>query len=144
MSQDTSKSEEALLHFCENVDFDILVFVQCTSPLVDYRKINKGIEMIKNNNFDSVFSVTEEHWLPRWTPDLCPIDWNPSDRPRRQDKPQTFVENGSFYITTKKQLLNSGVRLGGSLGYVKIPLFESFQVDSDEDLELIERIVKTL
>ena len=61
---DISKSEDALLHFANNVDFDILVFIQPTSPLLKPKYINEGIKMI--DQYDSVFSVYKEHWLPRW------------------------------------------------------------------------------
>ena len=43
LATDTSQSEDALLHFADNVDFDILVFIQPTSPLLEYKYINKGI-----------------------------------------------------------------------------------------------------
>src|SRR3989344_5617619 len=33
MATSKAKSEEALLHFAEQVDFDVLVFLQCTSAL---------------------------------------------------------------------------------------------------------------
>ena len=68
---DESPSEEALLHFAENVDFDILVFIQPTSPLLRPSYINEGLEKMKDH--DSVFSVYEEHWLPRWDLQLNPI-----------------------------------------------------------------------
>ena len=68
---DISKSEDALLHFANNVDFDILVFIQPTSPLLKPKYINEGIKMI--DQYDSVFSVYKEHWLPRWSKDIKPI-----------------------------------------------------------------------
>ena len=61
---DESPSEDALLHFAENIDFDVLVFIQPTSPLLRPSYINEGLEKIKE--YDSVFSVYKEHWLPRW------------------------------------------------------------------------------
>jgi len=56
-SDDNATSESALLHFAENVDFDILVFIQCTSPLIEFNDINRGVEKMKK--FESVLSVTE-------------------------------------------------------------------------------------
>ena len=43
---DQSKSEESLI-LSKNVDFDILVFIQPTSPLILYSDINEGLEMMK-------------------------------------------------------------------------------------------------
>ncbi len=138
ISTDTSQSEEALLHFAENNTFDIIVFIQPTSPLIKVEDINKGLEMM--NKYDSVFSVTKEHWIPRWTLDVKPLDWKPKHRPMRQDKSETFIENGAFYITTRKQLLDSKLRYSGKIGVVEMPLSRSFQIDTMEDLELIRSL----
>jgi CMP-N-acetylneuraminic acid synthetase len=137
---DISKSEDALLHFANNVDFDILVFIQPTSPLLKPKYINEGIKMI--DQYDSVFSVYKEHWLPRWSKDIKPVNWDVNNRPRRQDKNEQYVENGAFYITTKKNLIKSNLRYSGNIGIVEMPFEESFQIDSKNDLKLIQNIIK--
>ena len=140
ISGDKSKSDEALVHFAENVDFDILVFIQPTSPLIELTDINAGLFKIKN--CDSVFSVFEEHWLPRWTLKLNPIDWDIDKRPMRQDIEPDYVENGAFYITTRTQLEKTGCRYGGKMDIVKMPNYRSFQVDNEDDIILIENLLK--
>jgi CMP-N,N'-diacetyllegionaminic acid synthase len=140
ISGDNSKSDEALVHFAENVDFDILVFIQPTSPLLKSSDINKGLQKMQNH--DSVFSVTKEHWIPRWNKNGQPINWDINNRPMRQDASETYVENGAFYITTKEQLLNSKLRYGGSIGMVEMPLHRSFQIDTYDDLELMTRLIE--
>ena len=45
-----------------------------------------------------------------------------------------------FYISSKKQLLKNKLRYGGRIGVVKIPSYDSFQIDSKEDLELVKRL----
>ena len=139
LATDTSKSEDALVHFANNVDFDILVFIQPTSPLLSETYINDGIKMM--DEYDSVFSAYREHWIPRWTLDSKPIDWDIDDRPRRQDVDESYVENGSFYITTKENLLRSNLRYSGKIGVVEMPFGESFQIDTMEDLNLIKKII---
>lgn len=140
ISGDNSKSDEALIHFTENVDFDILVFIQPTSPLLKSSDINKGLK--KMNDHDSVFSVTKEHWIPRWSENCEPINWEINDRPMRQDIEETFIENGAFYITTKNQLLKSKLRYGGRIGMIEMPLHRSFQIDTYDDLKMIKKILK--
>ena len=139
LATDTSKSEDALVHFANNVDFDILVFIQPTSPLLSETYINDGIKMM--DEYDSVFSAYREHWIPRWTLDSKPIDWDIYDRPRRQDVDESYVENGSFYITTKENLLRSNLRYSGKIGVVEMPWGESFQIDTMEDLNFIKKII---
>jgi len=138
-AKDSSPSEDALLHFAENSEFDILVFIQPTSPLLKPSQINEGIEMM--NEYDSVFSAYKEHWVPRWNLDGTPQNFNNNKRTRRQDHNEVYVENGAFYITTKERLLNSKVRVSGKIGVYEMPLEDSFQVDSWDDLKLIERLI---
>jgi len=141
MAQDASKCEEALLHFAKNIDFDLLVYIQTTSPLVTKEDINKGIAMMQTGHYDSIFSVCKEHWIPRWTLDVKPIDWNTKHRPRRQTIEPKYVENGAFYITTKKNLLDSGLRYSGNIGVVEMPFSRSLQVDTMDELSVIEALL---
>lgn len=141
ISQDHSQSEEALLHFCEHVDFDVLVFLQPTSPLVDSSHVNSGIYMMAD--YDSVFSVYREHWVPRWTVDepIAPVDWDIENRPMRQQKEERFVENGAFYITRRSSLLESRLRYSGKIGFVEMPFCRSFQIDTEDDFLLVEGLL---
>ena len=141
LSGDYSKSEEALDHFSDNIDYDILIFIQPTSPLLNAHDINHGLESIKSNQYDSVFSVYKEHWIPRWTQKIVPVNWDIDDRPMRQEKESQFVENGAFYITTKEQFSQSKRRYGGRIGIVEMPNYRSFQIDSMDDLKLIEKLL---
>ena len=88
---------------------------------------------------DSVFSVYEEHWLPRWDLQLNPIGFDISSRPRRQDRESVYVENGAFYITTKDKLLESKTRISGNIGIVKMKMQDSFQIDTEDDFSLVEK-----
>ena len=146
LCNDIIMPDSSLVHFANNVDFDILVFIQPTSPLLSSSDINKGILMM--NNYDSVFSVYKEHWLPRWskknilgTDVSIPINWDMNNRPRRQDMEENYVENGAFYITTKKHLLKSKLRYSGNIGMVEMPLSKSYQLDSKDDLDILKKLL---
>ena len=142
ISGDFSKSEEALLHFSKQTDFDILVFIQPTSPLLKAEDINKGIELLLNDNScNSVFSVYKQHWLPRWSLDIKPISWDVNNRPTRQEVNEEYIENGAFYITKKADLLNSKLRYSGKKKVVVMPYLRSFQIDTLDDLNLIEGLL---
>ena len=55
MATDSSKSEEALIHFAKNNIFDIIVFIQPTSPLLTSIDIDGGLNLI--SKYNSVFLV---------------------------------------------------------------------------------------
>lgn len=139
ISGDKSKSEDAILHFAETISFDILVFIQPTSPLLLSEDINKGIEMM--DKYDSVFSAYKEHWIPRWSMEVKPDAWEITSRPMRQDREEKWVENGAIYITTKKQLQESKLRYSGNIGVLEMPLIRSFQIDNYEDVGLIQKLI---
>ena len=139
ISGDRSPSEHALLHFADNVEFDQLVFIQPTSPLLSPSYVNEGLNKMKN--YDSVFSVCREHWLPKWSMDIKPLNFNNEKRPRRQDRPDTYTENGAFYITTRDALLKSRTRVSGKIGVVEMSPYESFQIDTWEDLNFVEKMI---
>tara|TARA_Y100000768_G_scaffold1265_1_gene1005 strand:+ start:2464 stop:3102 length:639 start_codon:yes stop_codon:yes gene_type:complete len=141
LANDIIMPDPTLLYFASKIDFDVLVFIQPTSPMIKKEYINSGIDMILKKNYDSVFTVTEEHWLPRWNQNVEPIDWKITERPRRQDMPIDFIENGMMYIIKRDILLESKLRYGGKMGFIKIPLIDSFQLDSNDDLELLKKIL---
>ena len=139
LARDNSKSEESIIHFSKRVNFDQLVFIQPTSPLVTFDDINKGLKMM--NKYDSVFSAYSEHWLPRWSKSHNTISWDIHDRPMRQDIDECYVENGAFYITTKDNLSKTGLRYSGKIGIYEMPFSRSFQLDNMDDLLIIEKIL---
>ena len=143
LASDYSESEEALLHFSDKVSFDLLVFIQPTSPLILSNDIDVGLDMMTNQieKYDSVFSAYKEHWLPRWSEKKTPINWDTQNRPMRQDVDEVYVENGAFYITTKAALHKSHLRYSGNIGIVEMPFSRSFQIDTPDDLSLIKRLI---
>lgn len=139
LSTDLCKSDLALLHFAENINFDILVFLQPTSPLISYNDINEGL--LKMNNYDSIFTAYKKHWIPEWSSKLEPLGWNIHNRPMRQEVDYTYVENGAMYITSRSNLLKNKLRYGNKIGVQEMPSDRSLQIDTIEDFELIENII---
>ena len=137
LSRDTSPSEDTLLHFAYNNDFDIIVFLQATSPLITHGDINKGIALMKN--FDSVITVCELNQFV-WFNNKPSYDIN--KRKRRQDFPQNYIETGSMFITTKKKLLKTRNRISGKIGFLILPKIRSFDIDTYDDLELVSHLIK--
>ena len=146
LATDTASSEGALLHFAENVDFDRLVFVQPTSPLLTSGHINDGLDTMKRENLDSIFSSVKHHWIPPWRLEskswMPARSWDINNRPRRQDfLILTHLENGAFYITSRELLLKNKIRVSGKVGIYEMYPSESFQVDTYDDLIIIKALI---
>ena len=145
LANDIIMPDDSLIHFADNEDFDILVFIQPTSPMIKKEYIDGAISMLLTDGYDSIFTAHKYHWLPEW---LCvantctSVGWDVNARPRRQDIGQNiYIENGMFYITTRESLLETKLRYGGRIGMFEIPLLDSFQVDTQEDLDLIRKLI---
>ena len=137
LAQDTSSSEEALLHFAEHVPFDRLVFIQATSPLILPEDIDQAVGLL--DEYDSVLSVapfTQFVWI-----DGQP-NYDLANRKRRQDSSPAYLETGSLFATSREALLKSRNRLSGRIGYCIVPKLRSFDVDSEEDLAVVRELVR--
>ena len=72
---------------------------------------------------------------------LNSLNFDNDKRPRRQDRLETYVENGAFYITTRECLLESKLRYSGKTGILEMSQEKSFQIDTYNDLELIKKLI---
>ena len=151
LANDTASSESALMHVLENLRQkenyipDLIVFLQATSPFRIAQDIDGAVELLGCKKYDSVFSAYSEHFIGRWQQDKhgCarPLNFDPASRPRRQDRAVEYVENGSIYIFRPSILFETGARMGGRTGIYLMPLKRSFQIDSTEDLELLNKVM---
>lgn len=149
LSDDTASSESALLHVLDTLEKkegyvpDLVVFLQCTSPVRMEGDIDRAIETLKNNKLDSLFSACRnDKFIWRMGPSgPMSLNYDYKNRKREQDVPLEYRENGSIYVFSPKLLRDHNNRLGGRIGVHEMDFWSSFQVDTVEDLELIEWIL---
>lgn len=140
---DTASTEYAMLEFTKKINhnYDLLMLLQATSPLTTRHDINNAIDMLLNNNYDSILSVVENKRFI-WDENGAPLNYDYNQRPRRQDFKGALVENGAIYLTTKEQFEKSGVRIGGKIGLLKMREDTLYEIDEPEDWEIIEKLLK--
>lgn len=127
----------------ENYVPDIIVILSVTSPLRTVSHIDNAIQLLLNRNLDSVVSGFMIHtflWEIQHNNLIKPINYNPLKRPNRQSMNHQFFENGSFFITTNNAFKNSNCRISGKIGYYKMPLELSYNIDTTDDLKDAEAI----
>ena len=76
-----------------------------------------------------------------WNDNFKPLNYDPSNRPRRQDFDGFAVENGAFYITKKEIIEKLETRLAGNIGFYEMAVEDSFEIDNELDLEIIKSIM---
>lgn len=146
LATDTASTESVLLHFAREVACDIIVLLQCTSPLTVPADIDGAINLFIEKNYDSVLSVCLDQggFLCGgfiWDEEGKPVNYELGNRPRRQEKKRYYRENGAIYVMSRTGLLRNENRLFGRIGMYVMPRSRSFEIDEPEDFELLERIL---
>lgn len=136
LATDQSASEDALIHFSQNVDFEKLIFLQATCPQTTSEDINMCIKLL--DEFDSVLTVAELH-QNIWSNFKPMYDIN--DRKRRQDKDSLYLETGAIFGTHRSHLIKTRNRLSGNIGFHLVPKYRSFDIDTFEDLAIVEKLI---
>ncbi len=141
---DDASTESAMLEFAELHNFKNIILIQATSPLLTSQDLESAIKIYENNIADSLLSVVEQKrfiWNKSSDFFVKPLNYNPLSRPRRQDFKGYLVENGAFYITHKKLLLNTQCRISGNIAYYKMPEETYYEIDEPADWEIIEKLL---
>lgn len=141
---DTASTEFAMLEFAEKYDFQNIVLIQATSPLLTAEDLNRGFEKFLSDNTDSVLSVVRQkrfNWQINDEGLGVPINYDVFHRPRRQEFSGYLVENGAFYITSKFRLLETQNRLSGHIKVVEMPEDTYYEIDEPSDWEIIEALL---
>ncbi|MFG6382763.1 MAG: acylneuraminate cytidylyltransferase [Lachnospiraceae bacterium] len=144
-ASDTASTESAMLEFAENYNFDNIVLIQATSPLLSSADLEKGFEIFAEEDTDGVISVVSNkrfHWDYKEDGTVQPMNYDMFARPRRQEFDGCFTENGAFYITSKTRLLESKNRLSGRIKASEMCEDSFFEIDEPSDWVIIEALMK--
>ncbi len=144
-ASDTASTESAMLEFAGKYDFDKIVLIQATSPLLTGADLDRGFEAFNREGTDSVLSVVRQYRF-NWENDengfAHPVNYDVFCRPRRQEFSGYLVENGAFYITSKEELLKSQNRVSGNIRAVEMNGDAFFEIDEPQDWIIIEALMK--
>jgi CMP-N,N'-diacetyllegionaminic acid synthase len=150
LSSDTSTTESAWKHALNIIEektgsVDIVIGLQPTSPIRESNDIEQAIKIFKKSKSDSLFSATEIGDFYIWQKKrqkLISLNYDYENRGRRQDYTKQFAENGSFYIFKPQILKKFNNRLGGKIEISLMDFWKSFEIDSFEDIDLCETLMK--
>lgn len=150
ISGDAVSSEAALLHGLgvlreKGVSPDILVFLQCTSPLTTPEAIDRVVAGLDDPRFAMALSVAEDHGF-LWGLDAEGRGYglnHDATRPRvlRQELSPQFRETGAVYAMRTLPFFEKGDRFCGAVKPVPLDL-PVVEVDSLDDLRLVEALLQ--
>lgn len=144
-ASDVASTEYAMLEFAGQYDFDNIVLIQATSPLLQSQDLDRGFEAFNEIGTDSVLSVVRQRrfqWECEEDGFVHSINYDIFNRPRRQEFDGYLVENGAFYISSKIGLIKSKNRISGKIKAVEMDADTFFEVDELGDWEIIENLMK--
>lgn len=144
-ASDTASTESAMLEYLEsdrNIDKNsIFILVQATSPLTVTKNFEEALSEYTEKKFDSMLTcVRNKRFF--WNVDGTSKNYNYNKRPRRQDFPGELMENGAFYISRVKNILESKNRLSGKIGIYEMPEYTSVEIDEEDDWILVESLMR--
>lgn len=144
-ASDTASTEFAMLEFAAKYEFENIVLIQATSPLLSEDDLKRGFELYREKETDSVLSVVRQKRF-NWEVDECgnakALNYDYFHRPRRQEFDGYCVENGAFYITSRTRLLETGNRISGNVKACEMSEDTFFEIDEPDDWLIIEKMLE--
>lgn len=144
-ASDTASTEFVMLEFANNYDFNNIVLIQATSPLLQSKDLDSGFETFLTEGTDSVISVVRQkrfHWENDEKGYAHPTNYDVYHRPRRQEFNGCLVENGAFYISSKEALIKSKNRISGNIKAVEMNEDTFWEIDEPSDWVIIEALME--
>jgi len=149
MGSDSSEVDPLLIWTINEIEkseaVDIVVLLYPTAPLRDVSAIARAINMVANEDYDSVLSLYRDStYLWKTDGDTAqPTNYIPAKRaPRQLEGWNQWAENKALYVMKRDLLINTECRLGGKIGFVEMSKNESIDVDEPDDLELCRAIMR--
>lgn len=138
LDQDTTKINEVLYCFANEVPADIYVMTHTTAPFIKKESIEKGLEAVKSGEYDSSFAAKKlQDFL--WE-DGKPVNYQLDNIPRTQDLPVLHEETSGFYIYKKDVMIDLHRRIGEKPFIVEVGEIEGIDIDEMEDFIMADAI----
>jgi len=141
-ARDNSSTEDVIEHFLQ-IDSIVnnIILLQATSPLTSSNDIKEAINLYKTNTNKSLISVAESHQF-LWDKSGRPTNYDPRNRPRRQDWDGYYVENGAIYIFSRNQFLKHKSRCSGECTLYKMNTKSMFEIDNEDDFQVVSALLQ--
>ena len=138
LDQDSTKMNEVLSDFANDVDADIYVMTHTTAPFISMNSLLKGINSVKSGKYDSSFAAKKlQDFL--WK-DGKPFNYQLDNIPRTQDLEPLFEETSGFYIYKKEVIKKLNRRIGNNPFIVEVNEIESIDIDELQDFQIADAI----
>ena len=138
LDQDSTKMNEVLKCFAEDVPADIYVMTHTTAPFISSESIEKGLNAVLSGEYDSSFAAKKlQDFI--WK-DGKPFNYELNNIPRTQDLEPLFEETSGFYIYRSEVMTKLNRRIGDKPFITEVGDIESIDIDEPEDFEIADAV----
>jgi len=138
LDQDSTKMNEVLKCFAEDVPADIYVMTHTTAPFISSESIEKGLNAVLSGEYDSSFAAKKlQDFI--WK-DGKPFNYELNNIPRTQDLEPLFEETSGFYIYSSEVMKKLNRRIGDKPFITEVGEIESIDIDEPEDFEIADAV----
>ncbi|MEU0282178.1 cytidylyltransferase domain-containing protein [Streptomyces sp. NPDC088147] len=147
---DTATSEAAVLHAMDaygamrGKTAEVVLLVQCTSPFITAEDLDGVAGAVTEDGADSALTVAPTHGFI-WRRDSAGsadagasggygVNHDKSNRPRRQDRPQEYLETGAAYAMRAEGFREANHRFFGHTALVTTDPARVLEIDDPHDL----------
>jgi YrbI family 3-deoxy-D-manno-octulosonate 8-phosphate phosphatase len=151
LSGDFTSSEMALVHVLDHLreieeyEPDLVVFLQCTSPLTASEDIDGTIEKLLFDKADSAFAATPFHyflWRESINGNVIEVNHDKRVRLMRQQRQPDFIETGAVYVMKVDGFRVAGHRFFGKTALYVMPETRRWEIDEPVDLLVAEVLMR--
>ena len=138
-ASNTVSMSDVYKNMAENMDCDVIVYANCTNPLIEDKTIWDIIEFYKDH--DEYDSVNSAHLIKEFLfKDNLPINYDLRFQPRSQDLPDIYALNFAVSVISKQRMIECKNVVGVKPYIFKIDEVEATDIDNQIDFDFAEFI----
>ncbi|MEH0876412.1 acylneuraminate cytidylyltransferase family protein [Pectobacterium cacticida] len=138
LDSSSTKINEVLLSFANDVEADIYVLVHATAPFISAESISKAISSIVDGGHDSALAVSAMREF-LWSGGK-PMNYDLENIPRTQDLTPVYVETTGLYVYTRDLILTKNRRIGSNPFLVEVSKIEALDVNEPIDFNIVDAV----
>lgn len=124
----------------KDYDCDYVITMQPTSPTLTVQTLDDAIKYTLEHQLDTLISVVNQPHLS-WREVSGKKVPNYKERLNRQYLPAQYNETGAFVIS-RSEIVTEATRIGANVDVYEVPDDEAVDVDTFEDLQYVEMILR--